>query len=588
MFSEFVQNYTPIANTFVSAIFAAIPIIVLLVMLGILRTAAHWAAAAALLSAILVALIVYGMPFGLDISATAYGAAYGLWPIAWIVLNAIFIHNLTIETGAFDVVRNSLSSLTTDRRLQALIIAFSFGALLEGIAGFGAPVAITAAIMASLGFRSIYAASIALLANTAPVAFGSIGIPVVALGGLVAPLIGAPETNVTNALAAMVGRQLPLFAVIIPGFLVFVMAGWRGMMQVFPAVATAGLSFAITQFLVSNFIGPQLVDILGSLVSLAALVILLRVWQPSSVWRFEGEDEEAGASAGGSVQEPRDSVAESREDEMSEAGAATSMSGLRAWSPYIILVVVIVLSRLGDLVPGLPENLQPGYWLDKATIVFSWPGLDGLVQRVAPIVPKQTPYPAEYTFNILSAAGTIVLFAAIIAGFVIGASVPTMIRVYGQTINQMKMALLTIAMILAIAFVMNYSGMTSTLGLAFAATGFFFPFFSAFIGWLGVFLSGSDTASNSLFGPMQVVTAQQLGINPVIAGATNSSGGVMGKMISPQNLTVGASAIGQVGKEADIFRMTFKWSVILAASVGILSMIQVHLIPWIAPVVGGG
>ena len=588
MFSQFVQDYAPIGNTFVSAIFAALPILVLLIMLGILRTAAHWAAAAALLSAILVALIVYGMPFGLTISATAYGAAFGLWPIAWIVLNAIFIHNLTVETGAFDVVRDSLSSLTTDRRLQALIIAFSFGALLEGIAGFGAPVAITAAIMASLGFRAIYAASIALLANTAPVAFGSLGIPVVALGGLVAPLIGAPEPNVTGALTAMVGRQLPLFAIIIPGFLVFVMAGWRGMMEVLPAVLTAGFSFAITQFLVSNFIGPQLVDVLGSLVSLAALVILLRVWQPSSVWRFEGEDEEAAARTGGSVEEPRDSVAESREDEINGAGATTTMSGLRAWSPYIILVVIIVISRLGDLFPGLPETLQPGYWLEKATIVFSWPGLDGLVQRVAPIVSEQTPYPAEYTFNILSAAGTVVLFAAIIAGFVVGAGIPTMIRVYGQTINQMKMALLTIAMILAIAFVMNYSGMTSTLGLAFAATGFFFPFFSAFIGWLGVFLSGSDTASNSLFGPMQVVTAQQLGINPIIAGATNSSGGVMGKMISPQNLTVGASAIGQVGREADIFRMTFKWSVVLAASVGILSMIQVHLIPWIAPMVGGG
>ena len=263
MFSEFVQNYAPIGNTFVSAVFAALPIFVLLIMLGILRTAAHWAAAIALLSAILVALIVYGMPLGLTISATAYGAAFGLWPIAWIVLNAIFIHNLTVETGVFDVVRNSLSSLTTDRRLQALIIAFSFGALLEGIAGFGAPVAITAAIMASLGFRAIYAASIALLANTAPVAFGSLGIPVIALGGLVAPLIGAPDTEVTNALSAMVGRQLPLFSIIVPGFLVFVMAGWRGMMQVLPAVLTAGFSFAITQFLVSNFIGPSLVDVLG-------------------------------------------------------------------------------------------------------------------------------------------------------------------------------------------------------------------------------------------------------------------------------------------------------------------------------------
>lgn len=598
---EFTQDYTPVANILVSALFAAIPIVVLLVMLGVLRTAAHWAAAAALLSAFVVAVLVYRMPFVPALSSVFYGAAFGLWPIAWIVLNAIFLHNLTVETGYFDVVRESLASLTTDRRLQALIIAFSFGALIEGIAGFGAPVAITAAIMASLGFAPLYAASIALLANTAPVAFGSLGIPVIALGGLVAPLVGQADNvdGVTNALSAMVGRQLPLFSIIIPGFMVFVMAGWRGMMQVLPAVATAGVTFAVTQFFVSNFIGPSLVDVLAALVSLAALYLLLRVWQPATAWRFASERGAADAAAA-SGEAPQVYESETGAEEREARGeygisgggrgaaGTPRISGFRAWLPYVILVIVIVVARVGDLFPNIPPALNVTEWLNTATIVFPWPGLDGVVTQMPPIQPEPTSYSAEFTFNILSAAGTVVLFAAIIAGFVMGAGPATQLRVYGQTLNQMKLAFLTIAMVLALAFVLNYSGMTSTLGLAFATTGFFFPFFSAFIGWLGVVLSGSDTSSNTLFGPMQTVTAQQLGIEPALAGATNSSGGVMGKMISPQNLTVGASAIGQVGREAEIFRMTIKWSIILTVAMGLLAMFQAYLIPWIIPSLGGG
>ncbi len=578
MFEQFTQNYIPLGNVYVSAIFAAIPVVLILVMLGVLRTKAHWAALVGLVASLLLAVLFYGMPIGLAGSSAVLGALFGLWPIVWIVINALFLHNLTVETGKFDIVRDSLANLTTDRRIQALIIAFAFGALLEGIAGFGAPVAITAAILASLGFNPLYAAAIALLANTAPVAFGSLGVPVTTLGGLVAPIVGGETGEVTNALSAMIGRQLPVFSLIVPGFMIYVMAGWRGMMQVLPAVLTAGVSFAVGQFLAANFLGPVLVDVLAALFALGALYLLLRVWQPQTTWRFPDEPEEEPAGSGFAAGTPSVDRDDSR-----------SGGTFQAFLPYIILIVIVVLSRITDLASGLKGTaLDIPALLNKATFVFKWPGLDGLVIRQPPIVPSESPYTAEFTFNILSAAGTVVLFSAIIAGFVMGAGLGTQLRVYGRTLNQLKLAILTIALILALAYVMNYSGATSTLGLAFAGTGFFFPFFSAFIGWLGVVLTGSDTSANALFGPMQTVTAQSLGIEPALAGATNSSGGVMGKMISPQNLSVGASAIGQVGREPEIFRLCIKWSLVLTVAMGILAMIQAYLIPWIIPPLVGG
>jgi L-lactate permease len=370
----------------------------------------------------------------------------------------------------------------------------------------------------------------------------------------------------------MIGRQLPLFSIIIPGFMIFVMAGWRGMTQVMPAVLTAGISFAVTQFITANFLGPILVDVLSALVCLAALVGLLRVWQPSVVWRFEDEPEEGGESreapAGG-----RPATGPASGFAAGGASFGGSSSSFQAFLPYIILVVVVIIAKIGTISKSIPDWLNVTALLQKATVPIEWPGLHNLVIRVPPIVPSETPYPAVYSWDILNAAGTVVLFAAVLAGFVMGASPATQLRVYGRTLRQLALAILTIAMILALAYVMNYSGATSTLGLAFAGTGLLFPFFSAFIGWLGVVLSGSDTSSNSLFGPMQTITAQQLGVEPALAGATNSSGGVMGKMISPQNLTVGASAIGQVGREPDIFRMTLKWSLILTVAMGILAMI---------------
>ncbi len=591
MFEQFTQNYTPLGNVYVSAIFAAIPVVLILIMLGVLRTKAHWAALAGLVASLLLAILFYRMPVGLAGSSAVLGALFGLWPIVWIVINALFLHNLTVETGKFDIVRDSLANLTTDRRIQALIIAFAFGALLEGIAGFGAPVAITAAILASLGFNPLYAAAIALLANTAPVAFGSLGVPVTTLGGLVAPIVGGETGEVTNALSAMIGRQLPVFSIIIPGFMVYVMSGWRGMIQVLPAVLTAGISFAAGQFLAANFLGPVLVDVLAALFALAALYALLQVWQPQTTWRFpeEPEEEPQAEAPAGRRPSPGPASGFAAGTPSVDRGGSGSGGTFQAFLPYIILIVIVVLSRITDLFAGLKGTaLDIPALLNKATYKFSWPGLDGLVIRQPPIVPSESPYAAEFTFNILSAAGTVVLFAAIIAGFAMGAGLGTQLRVYGRTLNQLKLAILTIALILALAYVMNYSGATSTLGLAFAGTGILFPFFSAFIGWLGVVLTGSDTSANALFGPMQTVTAQSLGIEPALAGATNSSGGVMGKMISPQNLSVGASAIGQVGREPDIFRLTIKWSLVLTVAMGILAMIQAYVIPWIIPPLTGG
>ena len=592
MFDQFTQNYTPLGNVYVSALIAAIPIAVILIMLGVLRTKAHWAALAGLVSAFLLAVLFYRMPVGTALSAGLNGAAFGFWPITWIVINALFLHNLTVETGKFDIVRNSLANLTTDRRIQALIVAFAFGALLEGIAGFGAPVAITAAILASLGFNPIYAAAIALLANTAPVAFGSLGVPVTTLGGLVAPIVGGDETTVTNQLSAMIGRQLPIFSLIIPGFMVYVMAGWRGMIQVLPAVLTAGITFAVGQFFASNFLGPELVDVLAALLALLGLYLLLQVWQPATTWRFEDEPEEDTADTQSTPGGRRSSEPGPALGFAAGAGSTRSGSGgnstFSAFLPYIILIAFVVLSRIQTLIPSIEGTaLDITGWLKTADIEFGWPGLDGLVTRVPPIVSEPSAYEATYTWSILSAAGTVVLFAAIVAGLVMGAGLGTLLRVYGRTLNQLKLAILTIALILAIAYIMNYSGATSTLGLAFAGTGFFFPFFSAFIGWLGVVLTGSDTSANALFGPMQTITAQSVGVEPALAGATNSSGGVMGKMVSPQNLSVGASAIGQVGREPEIFRLTIKWSLILTVAMGILAMIQAYLIPQIIPVLGG-
>ena len=640
VFLAFHQTYQPVLGSILlSALVAGLPLYVLFVMLAILRLPAWICALAALLTAAVLGLLVWGMPFGVTLGATTEGMAFGLWPISWIVLNAIVFHNLTVASGDFDVIKRSLTRLTTDRRLQTLLIAFSFGALLEGIAGFGAPVAITASILASLGFEPVTAAVLALLANTAPVAFGSIGIPVVTLGGLVGPILHKDVTQTTLALSAMVGRQLPVFSIIIPAYLIVVLAGWRKMREILPAVLVTGISFAIVQFLVSNFVGPQLTDIIAALVSMGCLAVLLRFWRPKSVWLFAGET--AAAPAG-----PRRVMGASgparRADLPGQAAAATGRAGevtdspahiARAYGMYVVLVVVILIGQMGNLpfwsghpvndpktalhtpanvtadlncgAPG-PFKLCPQPWFgpdpakDRQAFKFPvwnffWPGTYDTNAKGAPvsnvfqeepIVTKETAYQNPFKWDFLAAAGSLVLYADIVAFLLMllmGRRL-NFFAVYARTVRQLALPILTIAFILAIAYVMNYSGMTSSLAIAFSKTGFIFPFVAAFLGWLGVFLTGSDTSSNTLFGPLQAQTAQQLGnVSPILTAGTNSSGGVMGKMISPQNLSVGAAGVNKVGAEGDIFRRVIRYSLILTAGVGVLAMIEAYIIPSIVP-----
>jgi len=628
----FNQGYTPVGGSILlSAIVAGLPLYVLFVMLAVLRLPAWLCAVASMLTAAVLGWLVWGMPIGITVGAATEGMAFGLWPISWIVLNAIFFHNLTVASGDFEAIKSSLTRLTEDRRLQTLLVAFSFGALLEGIAGFGAPVAITASIMASLGFEPVTAAVLALLANTAPVAFGSIGIPVTTLGGLVAPILGHTDpASTTRALSAMVGRQLPLFSILIPAYLIVVLAGWRRMREILPAVLLTGVSFAVVQFAVSNFVGPELTDVLAALVSMGCLAALLRFWRPAQVYRFSGESETPTKS--GPTTQPRPVMGAAPDPELpGEAAArggaiATAGTPVRPWAAYamyVVLVVVILIGQMGNL-PGLtklatPANITadlkcgtpafklcltpwfgPNPTTDRQAFKFPdwnfyWPGTYelndkgqpvSLVTREKPIVAKSTPYQNPFDWNFLAAAGSLVLYAGIVAWLLmrIRRRQVNFFAVYAQTVKQLALPIMTIAFILAIAYLMNYSGMTSSLAIAFSKTGFVFPFVAAFLGWLGVFLTGSDTSSNTLFGPLQAQTAQQLGnVSPILTAGTNSSGGVMGKMISPQNLSVGAAGVNKVGAEGAIFARVIRYSLILTTLVGIVAMIEAYWIPQIVP-----
>jgi lactate permease len=556
----FDQIYTPVAGSLLlSTLVAAIPIVVLFVLLAGFRVAAHWSSLVSLGLALIIAVAVYGMPPLLALNSTLMGIAFGLFPIVWIVINAIWIYNLVVESGQFDVLRNSLAGLSNDRRIQVVLIAFILGALLEATAGFGTPVAITAAIMAGLGFEALYAAALALLANTAPVAFGGFAIPIIT---------GASVAQIdTLALSQMVGRQTPLLALIIPAFLVTVMAGFRRMLEVWPVIVVSGVAFAGAQFVVSNFIGPELADLLAAIIGVVAVVALLAVWRPREEWHFSNEP-----------------PAEQRESYERPPLGATFL----AWSPFIIIVVVFLLSQIGpikDSLKGIESaiNFPTAAPNEQGTIAVGWPGLDGQVTRQPPAVAQAGPYPAKYQTNWLTAAGTLILIAGIISLFVLRVGLGRALRIYGQTLNQLKWAILTIAAILGLAYLFNYSGLTYTLGLAFATTGVLFPFFASFIGWLGVALTGSDTSSNALFANLQKTTATQLGLSPVLAVGANSSGGVLGKMISPQNLAVGTSSTGLQGKEGDLFRLVLPWSIVLTVVMAIIVTLQAYVFPWIVP-----
>jgi lactate permease len=558
------HNYEPIAGSLgVSAVVAAIPIVVLFLMLGVFRKPAWMSALSALVSALLVALIAYGMPAQLAIISAIYGAAFGIFPIAWIVFASIMLYRLAVDTGKFEIIKDSIGGLTNDRRLQAMFIAFSFGAFIEGAAGFGAPVAVSGAMLAGLGFNPFYAAGICLLANTAPVAFGSIGIPVTTL----ANVTGLPVLP----LSAMVGTLCAMVSIIIPGYLIVVMAGVKRAVEVLPAIVACGVSFAGVQFYVSRNMGPELTDILSSLTCIIVMVAVLKLWKPASIMRLEGD-------------KPVTVVASTR----------TAGEVFMAWSPYLLLVVFVlvwgereikpIINQWGDsLLPGvLPTVAGTGPLAERLMV----PGLHNLITRIPPVVPAPAPYAALYELNWLSASGTACFFAIMATAIVLRVRPAQVVKTYVDTLKQLKLALFTIACMLGLAYVMNYSGMTSTLGLAMAASGGAFPFFSAVVGWMGVFLTGSDTSANALFGNLQVVTANALGLNPILTASVNSAAGVMGKMISIQSIAVAVAATGMTAAdESRLFRFTIKHSVLLMAVMGVISMLFAYVFPGAVPVV---
>ncbi len=538
------QIYDPMNNLFLSSLFAVIPILVIFYLLAIRRTPGQIAGGVAVLSAVLVAIFVYKMPVGLALTATGMGALYGIFPIFWIVVTAIFIYNLTVETGQFEIVKDSIASITDDRRLQALLIAFGFGAFLEGAAGFGTPVAISAGMLVGLGFNPLYAAGLCLIANTAPVAFGGIGIPIIVAGQV---------TGIdTMKISAMVGRQLPFLSLIIPIWLIMLMSDWKATKEVLPACLVTGFSFAIVQWFSSNYIGPELPDILSSLAAIISLTLLLKVWKPKQIWRFPTEAA------------PTLSIDKSQ---------LTLNKVLKAWSPFIILTVMVILWGIKPIAT----------MLDAVTVKWFVPGLDKMVIQVAPIAKVATTMAALYKVNWLSAAGTSLFISSILTSIILGVSVSRFIRIFIKTVKQLVKPLITIPCVLGLAYIMNFSGMSSTLGLMLAGTGHFFPFFSAFLGWVGVFLTGSDTSANALFANLQAVTAQQVGVDPILTVAANSSGGVTGKMISPQSIAVATAATGLVGKEGDLFNFAVKHSIALAVIVGIMTYVQAYYLTWMIP-----
>jgi lactate permease len=543
------QVYNPLHNAWLSTAVAALPVVVLLGSLAVLRLKAHLAALLGLGTALAAAILVFTMPPDKALRTAAFGAAYGLFPIGWIILNVIFLYRLTLERGYFRIMKESLTGITRDRRLQVLLIAFSFGAFFEGAAGFGTPVAVTAAILIGLGFPPLAASGLSLIANTAPVAFGALGTPIIAL----AAVTGLDVRH----LSAMVGRQLPFFSVLVPVWLVWAFCGFKKTREVWPALAVAGVSFAVPQFLISNFHGPWLVDVASSVISIAALILFLRKWKPPSFHGFPGE-EEAGPASPSTPRLPAET--------------------LRAWTPWLILSLVV-------FVWGIPQVKS---FLDGLSIArIPVRGLDGLVFRVPPVVSGATPEAAVFTFNWLSFTGTGIFVAALISGLVMAFPPGKMLRAYWKTLIQVRFSLFTVAAMLSLGFVTRYSGLDATLGLAFSKTGFLYPFFGTMLGWLGVALTGSDTSSNVLFGSLQRISAEQLGLSPVLMASANSSGGVMGKMIDAQSIVVASTATEWYGHEGDILRYVFFHSLALAALMGLLVLLQAYVFPFTKLVVGG-
>lgn len=543
------QVYDPLSNMWLSTLLAAVPVVVMLVGLGFLHMKAHLAAGAGLIAALVIAIFVYNMPADMAGRAAMLGGLTGLLPIGWIVLNIIFLHQLTEKNGSFKILQDSIAGITEDRRIQLLLIAFAFGAFFEGAAGFGTPVAVTAAILIGLGFSPLAASGLSLIANTAPVAFGALGTPVITL----AKVHGYDLMEVT----AMIGRQLPFFSVLVPFWLIWAFAGRKAMMEIWPAILVTGVSFAIPQYLVSNFIGPELVDIIAAIVSMVCLVGFLRVWQPRNIWRtttLRGHE-----SGQGDTEAPRAVAKHSRADV------------IRAWTPWAILTVFVFIWGLPSVKAALNGIFSPSFPID---------GLDKLIEKMPPVVKQPTKEGAVYVLNLLSATGTGILLSAIVGGLVMKYNPAQLVGQFFKTIYIVRYSLLTIVLMLALGTLTRYSGTDTTLGLAFANTGVLYPFFGTLMGWLGVALTGSDTASNVLFGGMQKVAADQLGLSPNLMGAANSSGGVMGKMIDAQSIVVASTATRWFNHEGDILRYVFFHSIALACLMGIFVTLQAYVWPF--------
>ena len=542
------QLYTPLGSLGLSALAAVIPIVFFFLALAVFRLKGHVAGSITLALSILVAIFAFQMPVDMALAAAGYGFLYGLWPIAWIIVAAVFLYKLTVKSGQFEVIRSSVLSITDDQRLQVLLIGFCFGAFLEGAAGFGAPVAITAALLVGLGFNPLYAAGLCLIANTAPVAFGALGIPIIVAG----QVTGIDAFHI----GAMTGRQLPLLSLFVPFWLVFMMDGVRGVKETWPAALVAGLSFAVTQYFTSNFIGPELPDITSALASLIALTLFLKVWQPKrSFAEAKGSVGAAVVQSGGSQPSPY-SFGEI----------------FKAWSPFLILTVLVTIWTLKPF----KAAFAPGGAMYNFVFNFAIPHLDQLVIKTAPIVTAPTAMPAVFKLDPISATGTAIFLSALISMAVLKINFKTGLTTFKETFWELRWPILSIGMVLAFAFVTNYSGMSSTMALVLAGTGAAFPFFSPFLGWLGVFLTGSDTSSNALFSSLQATTAHQIGVNDTLLVAANTSGGVTGKMISPQSIAVACAATGLVGKESDLFRFTVKHSLFFATIVGLITLIQAY------------
>ncbi|MGL3045446.1 L-lactate permease [Acinetobacter pecorum] len=554
MLQTWQQIYDPISNIWLSSIVALIPIVFFFLALTIFRLKGSVAGTITVVLALLVSLFAYGMPAQMAFASLAYGFLYGLWPIAWIILGALFLYKISVKTGQFDIIRSSILSITEDQRLQMLLVGFAFGTFLEGAAGFGAPVAITAALLVGLGFKPLYAAGLCLIVNTAPVAFGAMGIPIIVAGQ-----VSGVETM---EISQMVGRQLPFMVPIVLFWIMAIMDGWRGVKETWPAIIVASVSFSLAQFLTSNYVGPELPDITAAIASLVSLTLFLKFWKPKRIFRFEDQDAKVDASIA------------------AEANKKYSISQIaKAWSPFAVLTAMVTIWSIKPFKDLFAKDGP----LNDLVISIKVPFLHEMIQKMPPVVTDVRDYEAIYKFDWLSATGTAIMIAAVITVIYLKMKPRDAVATFTETFRELKTPIYSIGMVLSFAFIANYSGMSATLALALAHTSDAFTFFSPFLGWIGVFLTGSDTSANALFSALQATTAQQIGVPEVLLVAANTSGGVTGKMISPQSIAIACAAVGLVGKESDLFRFTVKHSITFTVMIGIIISLQAYVFPWMIP-----